>query len=525
MSDHPARPTSPAAPTSEQQSALTPVSGVDSGEIARLQERVAFYESFDELIQQSISRANQMIQEAATRREEASATIERARSEQARERDGQRAVLAELLDDVMTIQQATERLAHRVSEALEQVEFLIEPTGLPSTERLTAGAFDALGTGPARTEAENVRDEVSAGAFATPTSAPSTGALPSFHSNGGASDNIPSEPVVVPGDDLRADTVNPETAETEPADAPADAPQSLSDHVESAMIAEPTPGEGEEASPVESSAETWVDQDEVSSGATTTPDGMVGGAADTAVTTAPSETGTEPEGMTGPDDGSDDVVIGEQPLAISEDETEASQPSREGASADDLDLAMTEDESVSVAADDSAQPSTGSDVEISQETPVSPPSSPVAVHDNMRGENSTPAETAAQATVATPANALASAASRSASHPSSSQTPTTPTEEPSASTEESASPPVEQRTTLIMNGVPRAAVALSIQRHILSQPEVLRAEVREYYDHRLTLSVTSERLTTIDDLSGWDPTADWEMVTQGDGELEVRLIM
>ena len=549
MSDFPARPVTPHDAGSSSESAERPSSMLaqppeaGNSEIDRLRARLAFYETFDDLIQQSVGRASQMIQEAAARREEATTTIVQVRHDQAVEREGQRAVLAELLDDVMTIQQATERLAHRVSEALEQVEFMIEPTGLPSAAHLeSGGGLDRLGSGPRvlRTDAENVRDEVSAGAFSPTASAPSTGALPPFHAGDSNSFVTPPDPVTRPVDGMAADIRNPETAESDPVDQLIDTPQSMSDVAEPDDLAEPEPGGGIEAARVESSADTW-------SRAAGSPIEAVAGYEDMTV-----------PAITTPDT-SDDLVIEESPAAdaaasnVADDNTDPAQPADDIETGSDLDLSMAEDESTSIVPDsDSMGGDRGTAGErddaganASSYLPDVSLESGVVADDVSRDTAAESPESTAsteRGPSMTPAGALASAANRSAEpvmsaaasalagsnsmSPVANQAdPTGGTEASDSAAESAPAPVMEQRTTLIMNGVPRAAVALSIQRHILSRPEVLRAEVREYYDHRLTLSVTSERHTTIDDLTGWDPTADWETISDSDETLEVRLAL
>jgi hypothetical protein len=505
-----------------------------SSEVDRLRERVAFYESFDDLIQQSIGRANLMIREAAERREEATTTILEVRQSQAQEREGQRAVLAELLDDVMTIQQATERLAHRVSEALEQVEFMIEPTGLPATDRLGSGAgLGELGTGSnaLRTDAENVRDEVSAGAFAPSVSAPSTGALPSFHDSSASAANHAPEPDTAPVSGTPTETSNPETAESDPVVPMTDSPQSLSDVAEQTATSEPSPGSGSEAARVESNAQTWISSDAAPRG----------GQAGTEGGSRAAETGTG---------NSTDIVLGEAPASDTVDQgvadDNAETPQADSGTQHGSDPSMTEDEptSVSAEADTPGTEQTGIQTATNGNPPNASrlPNANTVSQDELRvvatttatRNSSTAADSATEGTAASAATAprtIMGAVPRSApsqdtdAHTSSQSGLHVVSSEETAVGAAPTAPVAEQRTTLIMNGVPRAAVALSIQRHILSRPEVLRAEVREYYDHRLTLSVTSERQTTVEDLADWDPTASWETVNEGDETLEVRLIM
>src|SRR3954467_8294677 len=82
--------------------------------ITRLKERLGFYESFDQLIQDNVSRASELLKLAAGTRETAEQDMARARREMEElrtgDRQGYRAVLSGLLDDVTTMQVQIERL-------------------------------------------------------------------------------------------------------------------------------------------------------------------------------------------------------------------------------------------------------------------------------------------------------------------------------------------------------------------------------------------------------------------------------
>jgi hypothetical protein len=95
-------------------------------ELIRLRERLAFYQSFDGLIQDNITRSGDLLRQAMQMRESASAEIaavqaetERQRSE---DRDRYRTLFSALLDEVTTVQVQAERLARRLTGALDQLE-------------------------------------------------------------------------------------------------------------------------------------------------------------------------------------------------------------------------------------------------------------------------------------------------------------------------------------------------------------------------------------------------------------------
>jgi hypothetical protein len=79
------------------------------------------------------------------------------------------------------------------------------------------------------------------------------------------------------------------------------------------------------------------------------------------------------------------------------------------------------------------------------------------------------------------------------------------------------------KMTVLVQGVPRAAAALSLQRHLAALPHVEGVEAREYAEGVLRLQVTSGGPLTLDDLRGWDGGSGLEPVhVQGD-VIEVRL--
>lgn len=81
-------------------------------DLERARERLSFYEQFDEIIKQNIISSSALLKEASTRFD----------NDFTGERRRHRALLSEILDDVTTLQAQSERLARRVSDALDEIE-------------------------------------------------------------------------------------------------------------------------------------------------------------------------------------------------------------------------------------------------------------------------------------------------------------------------------------------------------------------------------------------------------------------
>jgi hypothetical protein len=104
-----------------------------SDEFERLRERVAFYESFDQLIHENIARSGDLLRQAMDLRETAGRELEEAKAEAERfDNTRYRETLSDLLDEVTTLQGHVERLGRRVADAIDEFE-----AGLPSGEQST----------------------------------------------------------------------------------------------------------------------------------------------------------------------------------------------------------------------------------------------------------------------------------------------------------------------------------------------------------------------------------------------------
>lgn len=101
------------------------------GEVERLRERLAYYESFDQLIQKSVSDANDILREAIAMREQAVREPAELASQVKLSRQLQlqsfRSLFAEMLDDITLLQGQAERLARRLSDAIDALEAELQP--------------------------------------------------------------------------------------------------------------------------------------------------------------------------------------------------------------------------------------------------------------------------------------------------------------------------------------------------------------------------------------------------------------
>ena len=77
--------------------------------------------------------------------------------------------------------------------------------------------------------------------------------------------------------------------------------------------------------------------------------------------------------------------------------------------------------------------------------------------------------------------------------------------------------------TILVHGVPRAAAALSLQRHLHGLGHVESVEAREYAEGVLRLHVVADGRLTLEDLQGWDGGAGLEPLTVSADVLEVKL--
>jgi hypothetical protein len=87
-------------------------------QVRTLQERLAFYEGFDQLIQDNVAHARELFRLAAQEREAASAAIARARHDASRRETHLRGELEQIASDLEQLSHTVEALSARVARAL-----------------------------------------------------------------------------------------------------------------------------------------------------------------------------------------------------------------------------------------------------------------------------------------------------------------------------------------------------------------------------------------------------------------------
>lgn len=101
--------------------------------------------------------------------------------------------------------------------------------------------------------------------------------------------------------------------------------------------------------------------------------------------------------------------------------------------------------------------------------------------------------------------------------------PEVPTAEIERTTEQTSAP--EPRTVeVLVHGVPRAAVALSLQRHLGTIADILTVEAREFAEGVLRLQVTSLRPLAEPDLEGWQDGDNPTILRTDPTVLEITLL-
>lgn len=150
------------------------------------------------------------------------------------------------------------------------------------------------------------------------------------------------------------------------------------------------------------------------------------------------------------------------------------------------------------------------------ETPSEPATAPEAPSEP---EAATP-ETVPVATESAPMPAPAASTPEAPSALAPPPAATTAPPAPSAPPEAPAGP---RAVTVLVHGVPRAATALSLQRHLARLDPVEGVEAREYAEGVLRLQVMTHRPLRPDDLEGWEGAAGLTPLNVLDDVLEVRL--
>ncbi len=542
--------------------AAVPTGGL-AEQLARVEERLRFYESFDRLIQENIARSGELMREAVDLRERSQAEFARQRAEAeeraAQERERQRSLFSGLLDELGAVQHATERLARRVTEALESVEAELPAGGraevrLPGSARVadlapmaTPEALPSETAGPPRggsgfhPQTGGVR-ETGVGEMAVP-SHPHAGSSGSATSTadpaGGAAlragdagpDANADVASLAPGDTgMGAEPSQAETGGLRLGDGAATAAP-VGDAVvaaeaelaaaEDRLIAE-APGEvpapSGDAGPANTGIDEGVGEGDAADDAPMVVEAEVGGEPEA----EPSEAAGIDDGFVLPDaDGVDAVSGGFVAPGLDATGYGTSAPgsvaSTPGTTAPSWDAAPATSEGGPGSQEDAT--ADGDDDRFTVGGGGAEPVRPAAAASSDFYAGTLAAYGATGAAIADADAAAGDAAPE--------------TDDPGAGNVEAVSPTsgasadvavVEPRAvTVLVHGVPRAAIALSLQRHLAGLGHVDAVEAREYAEGVLRLQVTTGRGLTLEDLRAWDGGADLESVHLAADVLEVKL--
>jgi hypothetical protein len=517
-------------------------SPAEDPEITRLKERLGFYESFDQLIQDNVSRASELLKLAAGTRETAEQDMARARREmeelRAGDRQGYRAVLSGLLDDVTTMQVQIERLARRVSDALDNVE-----SGLPAGgefERLTAStsaapsgiaaASDSAAfaldptpdeIGPPEPFAESEAtfrgivpdtggEEVEAeAAFAQAAEGPAD--LPYIAAGGTEELFAPSFAAAaaqtVPAVDAETAWSSYAASESDAAGAPVE-PVAAQQEPDADLVVDEVVQAPKEASdmapagvPVEPAAGDGVLSDEPSTGAFEQAAPEAPAAPEPAPAVTPEEVMAEV--APAPVPAWEPGAVPAQAVAPAEEAAPEPAGTRLPWIAADTRPFSVEGTGSGVRPPGATEPS----------TPYSLPPTERPVYPEMPAQPQ-------QAVPVAPAAPQPLAASAESAPPEPSA-PLSPPEPASSSSPLPAAHGVA--TAVLVHGVPRATTALSLKRYLEGLAHVSGVEPREYAEGILRLHVIGERPVQIDDLRGWSDGSGLEPVHLRDDLVEVRL--
>jgi hypothetical protein len=105
-------------------------------QVRQLQERLTFYEGFDQLIQENVGRARDLFRKAAEEREAAAADAARIRQDAERQAATNRAELAFVADELRGLAAAVETLSRRVADALESDGATSDAAGASGEQRV-----------------------------------------------------------------------------------------------------------------------------------------------------------------------------------------------------------------------------------------------------------------------------------------------------------------------------------------------------------------------------------------------------
>ena len=135
--------------------------GIDA-ELSHLRERLAFYDSFDQVIRENVSQLSSLLRKAAETEEEARRAIENAEVQRdiakKADRSHFRTLFSTMLDEVTALQGQVERLARRVADSLDDLEsdHSLTETSVAGPIVAELGPGDVVVTPPEAPETETV---------------------------------------------------------------------------------------------------------------------------------------------------------------------------------------------------------------------------------------------------------------------------------------------------------------------------------------------------------------------------------
>lgn len=477
-------------------------------EITKLKEKLGFYESFDQIIQDNVARAGELLRHAATMRENAEESLAVAKQElevsRVAERQDFRSLLSGLLDDVSTMQVQIERLARKVADALDDVELSLPtsvdvdrlPSDLPAP--IPAIAADTGSEPWSSLTLDPTPDEIGP-AVTLDTEAAAMGT---------AASAMADEPFEIEADIAAAEATElNETAEYL-------AVESVASQEETSESVAAEPELDDEGSEIE------------------TPTGSIKAADAGWLEAIRAEQGPVLSDVESPESGEESIVDGAALDDTARPESyESDAIAAEAAGADEPAAELDEAQEDELLKEDASAPA---DIVASSE---SVPAFESALPDaEVQAEPSPEMAAAPKEPVDEPiASAVEPPVSRAGIRPFPSgglgSTLPRPGTGELRNQEPARSTPLTMvalgtrgvATVVLVHGVPRATTALSLKRFLESLPHVASVEPREYAEGVLRLHVTAQRPVLIDDLRGWSDGAGFEPVHLREDLVEVRL--
>ena len=471
-------------------------------EIRALRERLAFYESFDALIRDNVSRAGDLLRQAASRQVDAELELRKNERRQVEERGNYRRVFSGLLDEVSTVQGQVERLARQVADALDDLESQLPAAGeLAAIERGELPSIPGMSGGA---PADIISEEA----------APPTPAVVASEEDEG--DELAFEEYV---DDALAEDIafsdRSPFGEDELADALLDADED--DHSATMAIGmigvmEPSPepsGSGGDDVLLAEHVPSPVSDVAAAATAAAYPSGAVADAGPELAAVTDSDAATR-DVMT------DQATLQAEPSAVDADDMERVVP--DGSQEPSREDAFHEAAMEHVAPNEIVRPDELREPEALAEAGQTDSLEAATVADEQVDGGG-----AASAAFDQRWDGVSGqeAGSDSDGDRMTDERSALVVDDRSASEVEGAEEPLD--TVLLVHGVPRATTALSLKRYLEGLSTVRGVEPREYAEGVLRLHVSSERPIRLEDLTGWPDGTGLEAVTARDDLLEVRL--